>query len=100
MSNRNGVSIDKSETGQPSRSKKVMHWVRLGAAVIIVVLLVGFIVDNSEHVRVGFVFGHANLRLIWVLLVTAVLGALAGRLVPRLRARIAGGGRSEPSGKG
>jgi uncharacterized integral membrane protein len=104
MSDRNGISIDKSDTGRPSRSKKVNHWVRLGAAVIILVVLVAFILDNSGHVRVGYVFGHANPRLIWVLLITAALGALASRLVPRLRARRARGGRggerSEPPAKG
>ncbi|HEX6394345.1 MAG TPA: LapA family protein [Acidimicrobiales bacterium] len=84
MTDRNGISIDKSEP--PSRSVVAVRWVRLVAAVVIVALLVAFIVDNSEHVRVGFVFAHARVRLIWVLLITAALGALAGRLVPRLRA--------------
>lgn len=64
-----------------------MKWARLVGAVIIVIVLVAFIVDNSEKVRVGFVFFHADVRLIWVLLITAALGALADRLVPRFRAR-------------
>ncbi|MBO0715385.1 MAG: hypothetical protein J2O39_04125 [Acidimicrobiales bacterium] len=71
----------------PSRTALVIKWVRLVAAVIIVAVLVAFIVDNSEQVRVGFVFFHANVSLIWVLLITAALGALADRLIPRVRAR-------------
>lgn len=95
MSNRNGISTERSEGGQPSGSKGVIEWARLVAAAVIVILLVAFIVDNSEHVRVGFVFAHANVPLIWVLLVTAALGALADRLVPRFRARRADSDRAD-----
>jgi uncharacterized integral membrane protein len=65
----------------------MIKWARLVGAVVIVGLLVAFVVDNSEKVRIGFVFFHADVRLIWVLLITAALGALADRLVPRIYAR-------------
>jgi uncharacterized integral membrane protein len=65
----------------------VIKWARLAGAVVIVGLLVAFVVDNSEKVRVGFVFFHADVRLIWVLVITAVLGALADRLVPKVYRR-------------
>lgn len=68
----------------PSRSAVVIKWARLAAAVVIVGLLVAFVVDNSEKVQVGFVFFHAEVRLIWVLVITAVLGAIADRLVPKV----------------
>ena len=71
----------------PSRTAVLMKWGRLVGAVVIVGLLVAFIVDNSEKVKVGFVFFHAEVRLIWVLLITAALGALADRLVPRIYRR-------------
>lgn len=58
----------------------------MALAAIIVIWLIAFIVQNSEKVRVSFVFFHADVRLIWVLLVTAVLGALVDRLVPRIHA--------------
>jgi uncharacterized integral membrane protein len=54
--------------------------VRVVAALVLVAILVAFVVKNSEKVNVSFVFFSANVRLIWVLLVTAVLGALADRL--------------------
>ena len=53
---------------------------RVIAALVIVAILVAFVVKNSEKVNVSFVFFSAHVRLIWVLLVTAVLGALADRL--------------------
>ena len=54
---------------------------RIVVALIIVVVLVAFVVKNSEKVDVSFVFFSAHVRLIWVLLVTAILGALADRLL-------------------
>jgi len=56
-------------------------------AVVVVVGLVAFVLDNRDEVSVGFVFWESKTRLIWVLVVTAVLGAVADRLVRRLRAR-------------
>ena len=44
-------------------------------------LLVAFVIDNSQSVKVGFVFFSSTVPLIWVLLVTAVLGILADRLL-------------------
>ena len=45
------------------------------------VLLIAFVLDNAETVRVGFVFFNAKVSLIWVLLIAALLGALVDRLV-------------------
>jgi uncharacterized integral membrane protein len=50
-------------------------------AVIGLILLVAFVLDNSRTVKVGFVFFSTHLSLIWVLLIAAVLGALVDRLV-------------------
>jgi uncharacterized integral membrane protein len=61
--------------------------VRALLLVVVVGLLVAFVVDNSQSVRVGFVFTHANPSLIWVLIVTALLGAAADRLWLRRRSR-------------
>ncbi len=55
---------------------------------IVVVLLVAFILGNREQVRVSFVFVHSRFSLIWVLLVTNLLGFFAGYLLHgRLAAR-------------
>lgn len=55
--------------------------VRLVGAIALVVVLVAFVVDNSRSVRVGFVFTDRSVPLIWVLIITAVLGAVADRLL-------------------
>ncbi len=61
--------------------------VRVLLLLVVIGLLVAFVVDNSQSVRVGFVFTDANPPLIWVLVVTALLGALADRLWLRRRSR-------------
>jgi uncharacterized integral membrane protein len=55
--------------------------VRLVAGLVIVVLLIAFVIDNSAPVKVHFVFFSASVRLIRVLLITALLGAAADRLL-------------------
>ena len=55
--------------------------VRLAVALIALVLLVAFVLDNSQTVKVGFVFFSTRISLIWVLLIAALLGALVDRLV-------------------
>lgn len=54
---------------------------RLVGALIIVALLVAFVLDNSQSVKVGFVFFSSTVPLIWVLLITILLGMLADRLL-------------------
>lgn len=64
------------------------HLAKLVLAGIVVALLVAFILGNNEQVRVSFVLFHARFSLIWVLLVTNLLGFVAGYLVHgRLDAR-------------
>jgi uncharacterized integral membrane protein len=74
-------------TGQPSKKLVTRENVRIVGAAVALVLLVAFVLDNSKTVKVGFVFFSADISLIWVLLIAAVLGALVDRLVILLRRR-------------
>ena len=60
---------------------------RLVGAVIVVALLIGLGVDNRREVPIGYIIGDAHVRLVWLLLITAILGAIAGRLVAWRRKR-------------
>ena len=55
--------------------------VRLVVGLVGLVLLIGFVVGNSNDVKVNFIFTNATTSLIWVILVSAVLGVLVDRLV-------------------
>jgi uncharacterized integral membrane protein len=70
-------------------------------ALAISVILIVFVIANSEPVRVNFVFATRHPRLIWVMLACAVLGGVVGYLIGRpgrgARART-GGRRGQPEG--
>lgn len=60
---------------------------RIIAALVVAAVLVAFVLDNTHSVTVGFVFDEREAPLIWVLLVTAVLGGIIGRLLAWMRRR-------------
>jgi uncharacterized integral membrane protein len=81
----------RSDQGGSRRQLSTRDIVRIVVAVIGIAILISFIVDNSQTVRVGFVFFHSNVSLIWALLIAAFLGALIDRLAVILRQRRRGG---------
>ncbi len=74
---------DNDKPAHPARSKR--EATRLVVAVVLLALLVAFVIDNTRYVTVGFVFADHNTRLIYVLVVTAVIGAILDRLWIRAR---------------
>jgi uncharacterized integral membrane protein len=60
---------------------------RIVAALILVALLVAFVIDNTREIKVGFVIGDHRTRLIYVLVVTFVVGIIVDRLWQRARRR-------------
>ena len=52
-------------------------------ALTLIVLLIIFIIANSQPVKVNFVFVSRHPRLIWVMLGCAVVGGIAGYLIGR-----------------
>ncbi len=58
---------------------------RLVVAAVIVVLVILFAVFNRDRVEVDWVLFERDSRLIYVIVVSALLGALADRLVQRRR---------------
>jgi uncharacterized integral membrane protein len=71
----------------PARKRERKDIARLVVSGLALVLLIAFVIDNSNTVKVGFVFFTTEVSLIWVLLIAAVLGALVDRLVVHLRQR-------------
>jgi uncharacterized integral membrane protein len=60
---------------------------RLVVAAIAVVLVVAFAWANSKRVSINFLVGTHDARLIYVILGSALLGAIAGSLLGRRRRR-------------
>jgi uncharacterized integral membrane protein len=75
-----GVREDLRQLRQLQRERQarvVKAIVTLG----IVVVLIVFIIANSQPVKVNFVFVTRHPRLIWVMFACAVLGGIAGYLI-------------------
>ncbi len=53
---------------------------RLVIAVIVLAILVAFVISNTRSVKVSFLFTDKHPPLIFVLVVTAIIGALLDRL--------------------
>jgi uncharacterized integral membrane protein len=91
------TSAGMSSPGRSPRKKRdTKDLVRLGVAIVALVLLIAFVLDNSATVKVGFVFFSTRISLIWVLLIAAFLGALVDRLVILLAERRRKRGASRP----
>jgi uncharacterized integral membrane protein len=60
---------------------------KVGIGLFILILFVLFIIQNSGRVPVDFVFFTRRIRLIWVFLACALIGALITWLVGRPRRR-------------
>jgi uncharacterized integral membrane protein len=57
------------------------------AALILIALLIAFVIDNTRKVTIGFVIGDHQTRLIYVLIVTFLVGIIVDRLWQRVQRR-------------
>ena len=73
-----------SSPGSKRDARDIARLVVFGLALV---LLIAFFIANSASVRVHFVFFDTRASLIWVILVSAMLGVLVDRLVILLRKR-------------
>ena len=58
---------------------------RFVGALVLLGLLIAFVIDNTREVKVGFVFFDHKTRMIYVLIVTALIGVVLDRLWQRRR---------------
>jgi uncharacterized integral membrane protein len=69
----------------PTRPRGQGREWKLWAAIVALVLLVVFVVQNSQEVEVDFLFTNTTTPLIFALLISALLGAVITWLLPRVR---------------
>jgi uncharacterized integral membrane protein len=77
--------------GKPRNEARA--WLIVIALALVVAYLIWFAIDNTHTVEIHWIFGTTHSSLIWVILVTLVLGALVGLLAVWL------GGRRRRSAK-
>jgi uncharacterized integral membrane protein len=72
--------------GEPSRAPSGLSWKRI-AVIVLAVYAAILLLANSEKVAIDFVFFQARTRLIWLIGLSMILGALIGYLGPRFLQR-------------
>jgi uncharacterized integral membrane protein len=70
----------------PRAQERRTNWRHWMIAIVALLLLI-LIIQNSQKVEVHFFFADTHTPLIFALLIAAILGALVGWLLPRLRSR-------------
>jgi uncharacterized integral membrane protein len=75
---------------QPTRPPSRHNQTRLIVALVISVFIVVFALQNRDRTRVSFLFFHWDGRVVYVIIVSALAGALATWLVQRARRRARG----------
>ncbi len=69
--------------GRPEQSLYVL----VGVLAVVLLYIVGFVVANSHSVSVDFVLFSASASLIWVILISLVLGGVLGFALARIGVR-------------
>ena len=72
-----------SEKSPEKRSPGQPHLGRYVVAAVIVVYVILFALFNRDRVEVDWVLFHRNSRLIYVIIISALLGALGDHLLQR-----------------
>lgn len=62
-------------------------WVTIGLLIAIGGYFIAFIVGNSKKTSIDFVFGEARTSVIWLMLISALVGLMAGILLSQLHRR-------------
>jgi uncharacterized integral membrane protein len=71
-----GIPEPPRPEGKPRNEAR--SWLIVGALALVVAYLIWFAIDNTHTVEVHWIFGTTHSSLIWVILVTLILGALIG----------------------
>ena len=74
--------------------RQVRQLALAGGLILVASIVLLFVVENSRGVEVSFVFFTATISLIWVIVLSAVGGAIAGLVIARIvRSRFFGDGK-------
>jgi uncharacterized integral membrane protein len=76
---------DEAQSERPLAERGV--FIRLLILVVVGAYAVAFVLENRKQVRVHFVVTKTTVSLIWLILLSLALGAVAGRLLPLYRRR-------------
>ena len=73
-----------NEPGLPPDEYQTRLWIQLGLLLLAVAYVVGFVVANSDETKVSFVLFSTTTSLIWVILLSLVIGLVGGIVLSQL----------------
>jgi uncharacterized integral membrane protein len=88
-----GRDPERRDDGHRVAERQMRQLALVAALVLAAGLLLVFVVENNRTVRVSFVVVSAQLSLVWVILLSALAGAVAGAAACRLARRGCGARR-------
>lgn len=76
------------QTARRPLSRGGIRWTpRIIATLVLALLLLLFALQNLQHVDVSLVFWEVEMRLVWALLLFALIGLVLGLVMPRFWSR-------------
>src|SRR3982074_2922131 len=69
--------------GGPSSPRRAQRGAKAIVAALMLVLLIVVVIRNSQRVSVDFIVTQGHFRLIWVIVICSILGAIVGYLLGR-----------------
>jgi len=62
-------------------------WFSIGLLILLAAYLIAFVIGNSDEASVNFIFAEATTSLIWVILLSVLVGLIAGVLLSQVHRR-------------
>jgi uncharacterized integral membrane protein len=75
------------DTGEIQEQWQPRLWLRLGAIILLAAYAIAFVLENRKSVPLHFVFGTANVSLVWLVLLALAVGFAVGVLLSQLERR-------------
>jgi len=66
------------------KAHRTRLYIYAGAAVALLVYLIALVLANTSRVKVSWVFGSSSVSLVWLVLISAILGVLLGMVLGAL----------------
>ncbi len=62
-------------------------WLSLALLILLAAYVIAFVIGNTDEASVNFIFGEARTSLIWVILLSVLVGLIAGVLLSQVYRR-------------
>ena len=81
------VRRPKIDTDQIGEDWQPKLYTRLIALALLVAYVIAFVLENKKSINLHFVFATASVSLVWLILLSLVIGAIGGILLAQLERR-------------